>query len=370
VPLQRWVGLDFFCLAPCDKGLNKPLSQKTRGKKKTPGADAPTPRKKPCSPTRTTKNPTEWSDVANAYIRNVLRVDLDAYPHKIYVTPSGGVCKWGGMGYVGCKEDCRVWVAGDVWDRAATYAHELGHNLYLNHAGSKGDNGYGDFSATMGYCCDVRCYNPPHLWQMGWATALSPALSGATLAPGAWERHLLPAQITTSRNYLRVRSDWVNGGVGVPHNLYFSYRKRLGYDSGLSLSRGFADKVAVYSTRAGDPQPYTSHEGNIEVGTAWRENRLGSGLVVRFEAVEGNGARVAVCRPSPGQERREVACSDGVDNDCDGLVDGDDVGDCGGSGGGGGGGPPVGLPQGGGGGGGGGAAGPPPTVEPRAWSWW
>lgn len=326
-------------------------------------------------PKKNNNNNLEWSDVANAYIRNTLRINLDAYPHKIYVTPSGGVCKWGGMGYVGCRGDCRVWVSGDVWDRAATYAHELGHNLYLNHAGSKGDNGYGDFSATMGYCCDVRCYNPPHLWQMGWATAVAPALSAATLQPGTWERHLLPAQITTSRNYLRVRADWAQAGAyGGPYNLYFSYRKRLGYDSGLSVSRGFADKVAVYSARVGDPQPYTSHEGNLEPGTAWRETRLGSGLVVRFEGTEGNGARVAVCRPSPGQERRELACADGLDNDCDGLVDGDDVGDCGGGGGGAGGGgaglaPPGSLAPPPGGGAGGGAA-PPTVVEPKAWSWW
>lgn len=353
-----------------------PLVRRTK-KTKTPPQQKNPPKK--TTTTKQNPNKTEWSEVANAYIRNVLRVNLDAYPHRIYVTPSGGVCKWGGMGYVGCRGDCRVWVSGDVWDRAATYAHELGHNLYLNHAGSRGDGGYGDFSATMGYCCDVRCFNPPHLWQVGWATALAPALSAATLPPGTWERHSLPAQITTSRNYLRVRPDWTPGHGGQV-NLYFSYRKRLGYDSGLSVARGFADKVAVYSTRAGDPQPYTSHEGNLDPGTAWRETRLGSGLVVRFEGVEGNSARVAVCRPSAGQERRELDCGDGLDNDCDGAADLGDAPDCGGNGrgvvGGGGGGGVVG----GNGVGGGGGFVPPPLAlapggaggagAPPAWSWW
>jgi len=313
-----------------------------------------------------------------------LGVRLEDYKHKVYVTPSGGLCKWGGMGYVGCQGDCRVWVSGDVWDRAATYAHELGHNLYLNHAGAKGDGGYGDFSAAMGYCCDVRCYNPPHLWQMGWATAVAPALTWQTFPAGTWARHALPAQITTSRNYLRVRPDWagraeaVAGAVVGPaaaavegkgaaaaaaavegaapasaaaaapaaapaetaaavgaaqYNLYFSYRKRLGYDAGMSVSRGFADKVSVYSTRAGDPQPFTSHEGAIAEGATWRETRLGSGLVVAFETAEGNAASVALCRPTPGQEARESDCADGLDNDCDGLADGQDAGDCGGAGG-------------------------------------
>lgn len=257
---------------------------------------------------------------------------------------------------MGCHGDCRVWVSGDVWDRAATYAHEIGHNLYLNHAGSKGDNGYGDFSATMGYCCDVRCYNPPHMWQMGWATALAPALTASSFPEGTWQRHSLPAQITTSKNYLRVRPDWTDIS-SIQYNFYFSYRKRLGYDSGLSVARGFADRVAVYSTRVGDPQPYTSHEASVAQGETWREPRLGTGLVARFEKVVGNSAVVALCRPSVGQSRGERDCADGLDNDCDGVVDGQDS-DCGGGGGGGVREPPGATPP------------LPPTTAPRPFTWW
>lgn len=28
-----------------------------------------------------------------------------------------------------------------------------------------------DDSCAMGYCCDNRCFNTPHMWQMGWLSA-------------------------------------------------------------------------------------------------------------------------------------------------------------------------------------------------------
>jgi hypothetical protein len=48
-----------------------------------------------------------------------------------------------------------------------TYFHELSHNFYLNHAGKWGNEGYDDMSGAMGYCCDVRCHNAPHSFQLG-----------------------------------------------------------------------------------------------------------------------------------------------------------------------------------------------------------
>jgi hypothetical protein len=58
--------------------------------------------------------------------------------------------------------------------------HEMGHNLYLNHAGSfqPGQNGgsqyiaYKDDSGAMGHCCSTRCFNAPHSYQLGWSKAV------------------------------------------------------------------------------------------------------------------------------------------------------------------------------------------------------
>lgn len=55
--------------------------------------------------------------------------------------------------------------------------HELGHNLFLNHAGSfqpVRSGGiqyiaYKDDSGAMGHCCSTRCFNAPHSFQLGWS---------------------------------------------------------------------------------------------------------------------------------------------------------------------------------------------------------
>ena len=98
------------------------------------------------------------------------------------------------------------------------------------------------------------------------------------------------------------------------------------YDRELPPSKsGFGDRVMVYSAAADDPMPFTSWEAGVDDGQQWREARLGSGLVVRVWKYHGNeSAEVQLCRWS---EEREASCGDGLDNDCDGLADGDDP-DC------------------------------------------
>lgn len=58
----------------------------------------------------------EWSDVANDWVSKNTDINLDDYPHKVYVVVKGDTCEWGGMGYVGCSDDCRAWINGDLWD--------------------------------------------------------------------------------------------------------------------------------------------------------------------------------------------------------------------------------------------------------------
>eukprot|EP00882_Tetradesmus_deserticola_P011395 GHRQ01012056.1.p3 GENE.GHRQ01012056.1~~GHRQ01012056.1.p3 ORF type:complete len:131 (-),score=21.21 GHRQ01012056.1:3135-3527(-) len=70
--------------------------------------------------------------------------------------------------------------------------HELGHNLYLNHAGSfqpvAGGGSqfvaYKDDSGAMGHCCSTRCFNAPHSHQLGWSSAVD-TLNKDNFAAGA-----------------------------------------------------------------------------------------------------------------------------------------------------------------------------------------
>lgn len=57
--------------------------------------------------------------MANDYLRGV-GIKWEDFKHKLYVVPPGDLCSWGGMGYVGCTRDCRVWISGDLWQVSGT----------------------------------------------------------------------------------------------------------------------------------------------------------------------------------------------------------------------------------------------------------
>jgi hypothetical protein len=56
----------------------------------------------------------------------------------VFLIPPGA-CGWVGLGYVGCdgSYDCRAWVGGAHWQDPQAIAHELGHNLFMGHAGAQ-----------------------------------------------------------------------------------------------------------------------------------------------------------------------------------------------------------------------------------------
>lgn len=82
--------------------------------------------------------------------------------------------------------------------------------------------------------------------------------------------------------------------------------------------------MTLYSTPLGDAMPFTSLEAAISEHQTLREERLGSRLTVRVGARSDSGVSVQLCRPAAD---REQDCSDGRDDDCDGLIDGADP-DC------------------------------------------
>eukprot|EP00877_Chromochloris_zofingiensis_P010829 jgi/Chrzof1/59/Cz01g02040.t1 len=265
----------------------------------------------------------DWAAVADDILTKQMGINLKKYNRLIYIVPSGSSpCNFGGMGHVGCTSDCKAWLNGAIALQPAAYLHELGHNLYLNHAGVNGDNGYGDYSAAMGFCCDLRCYNTPHSYQLGWVSPLD-TLSVGSFGAGRWQRYTVPAHVTSPKNFIRINPDWVDSAAA--YHMFISYRKKIGYDTGLNADTGFGNRVIVYSSLASDAQPYTSFEKSLTASDPfWKEARLGSNLVVAVTDFLDNAAVVWVCRPS---EDVETTCSDGYDNDCDGYIDSKDS-DC------------------------------------------
>ncbi len=107
----------------------------------------------------------------------------------------------------------------DAMQRPAAYVHELGHNLGLEHSGLSGGSDYGDLSGTMGFCCDLRCYNSPHLHQLGWAAPLA-LINGSVLHEGEWAMYGLPPAAATATHFVHVTADWSS----VEADLFLSYR--------------------------------------------------------------------------------------------------------------------------------------------------
>ena len=51
----------------------------------------------------------------------------------------------------------------------------------------------------QGSCCDVRCFNAPHNWQLGWGTPLA-VVKTSTLPAATWVNFSLPSQNLADAN--------------------------------------------------------------------------------------------------------------------------------------------------------------------------
>ncbi|KAG2450776.1 hypothetical protein HYH02_004613 [Chlamydomonas schloesseri] len=295
-------------------------------------------------------------------------IDISRYRHRVVITSPRKAdwmtagdpdCLWSGMGVLGPAYNAAgeqntdatavysegvfsyAWVSGDHWNRPQGWLHELGHNYYLHHATSLGcGSAYCDDSCTMGYCCTPRCFNAPHNWQVGWDDPTA-RLGGWDLPPGLPARYTLasglgrnaPPPRGRSGAVLRVDAAWAgvdDGGVGT--TLWVSYRAgKSVYDQ---LPDELTDRVSIFWYPGTDPNDatVTVRLAALAEGEVWRNDTLSLSVTRAAPAAGGAGAQVVVCRYSGDAE---AECGDGLDDDCDGLVDMDDP-DCSGSSGGGG----------------------------------
>ncbi|PSC76701.1 subunit of the ESCRT-III complex [Micractinium conductrix] len=168
---------------------------------------------------------------------------------QVFLLPPNSVCPFVSLAYLGCGGglECRSWIGGSFWDTPSAYMHELGHNLFLGHAGRETVDGwfdeYGDDSCSMGYVGYTRCMNTPHAWQLGWTSAQQ--LDGASLAPGQTVTATLASQTTAGAARgaaLRVLPDWAPAGTAP---LFVGYRSRELGDAELPPS--LAGRLLIYS---------------------------------------------------------------------------------------------------------------------------
>ncbi|GIL97553.1 hypothetical protein Vretimale_3186 [Volvox reticuliferus] len=321
------------------------------------------------------------AELAKQYIKNTSSALLKQWPsyrRKILIFPFDWYTSWSGfagMAMVGCApdQDCLTWINPGISDDRPDMPvifQELGHNIGLVHSarivceGSKcWKDEYGDPTDPMGSTWannpqkQVVCTNAPQSYKAGWSATIPGGHLRAfsDLTPGAPRVFNLPAMSLNKTNMLRIITDERNPNIGDKSEqpqraLFVSYRVRQSnpgtYDSG--LNEAFNNRVWVheYNETANEipgnldnpPLVLTmlTDEKTPNIGGWGSVNRsftqllspgLG-GINITVRSKTPQAATVSVCRfLKPTEAPGGQSCSDGLDNDCDGLVDAQDP-DC------------------------------------------
>ncbi len=249
-----------------------------------------------------------WATFVQDYAVEVLGIDVSQFRHKLFMLPSGLPCAWAGLGTLGCGSSCYTWYNGRYGTDLSVIMHELGHNFGLDHSSTPIDE-YGDRSCAMGGCCGNRCFNVPQSWELGFTSPIA-ILNGSTFQTGNWFNYEVPAHLINSKNFVRI-------DMRDKSSYFISFRQSISFDQYLltslknkvfvhryNTSRTFL-KLPVLLSVLSPTAFYSIPEANI---------------VIKFNSILTNNAYVSICRMT-GPE----ICGDGLDNDCNGYIDSEDL---------------------------------------------
>lgn len=215
-------------------------------------------------------------------------IDLSLYRHRVFVLPTTlPACSWNGIANVGCGAFCRAWVAGSS---GTIFAHELGHNLNLAHAGTDPENDgtvnnvYGDASDPMGSAgSSWRLFNAAHLDQMGWYAnipgAISTVTSSGTFNLAAIE--LDPSSVSDAPFMLKIAKP------NTSDLYYLSYRQPIGNYSQLSTTYTKGINIHRYK---GSGYGYTTHIKTLTDGETFTDGANG----ISFTQISQSGGFATV----------------------------------------------------------------------------
>ncbi|GIL77147.1 hypothetical protein Vretifemale_6559, partial [Volvox reticuliferus] len=284
------------------------------------------------------------------------------------------IAQWSGLANMGCisSQYCVSWLNLGVMENAINIPvlfQELNHNIGLPHSsrvrcdkdGFCFRDEYGDWSDPMGNprlkspTTGVLCVNAPQAYKAGWASPIPGGnIRASDLPVGIFRDFFLPAMALNSTNMLRIitmPAGTVGSNSALERALYVSYRVRQSapgaYDSG--LVDDFSSRVWIHEyneTANGQAADITkppmslamltddavlnSNNGQYNQPTVRDYGALPrtysqflpgrGGIIITVKRKNSQVAVVSVCRATSLNETG--FCSDGIDNDCDGLLDG------------------------------------------------
>lgn len=165
---------------------------------------------------------------------------LEGYDHIVYVFPQlAGECSWAGQGTLAGPES---WINGNSARDGSIYAHELGHNLGLNHAssyrcrnaqgtavavsGSCSADEYGDPYDVMGYSGQYHHTNNGNKSWMQW---ILPSSVKTVTQPGTYQLAPIESGTTVTQ---AIRIPRRKGAQAKPLDYYYlEYRRKKGFDN-------------------------------------------------------------------------------------------------------------------------------------------
>ena len=177
--------------------------------------------------------------------------------------------------------------------------------------------------------------SPPHNWQLGWSDLIATADS-SSLGLGGTLNFTIPVQSSTPENTIRILPSWLQQGTGYMPSFWVGYRiDSSPYDLPSTATQGTfsaapgssSGVVNIYQYPGASKADATDTQRVGWLSTAgsspsliWQDTTYGSSLVIRLQAANQNSATVSVCRQAVAVESASL-CFDGLDNDCDGLID-------------------------------------------------
>lgn len=168
--------------------------------------------------------------------------DPAAYARRVYVLPRS-TCPAAGLADLGVTPS-RAWVF--TCDVDHVYAHELGHNLGMQHAATETSE-YGDYSDIMGSQGGLMPVNAPHKSQMGWLTDVETTV---ITQDGEYNVAPLPLDpmLASAPQVLKMQKP------ASADYYYVSYRHGTGFEANACC--GYLDRLSVHRWAGGSNKTY------------------------------------------------------------------------------------------------------------------